>query len=229
MNKILVSSEIPEIVYNLQKLGYEVITTNVVEEFLFFEKHHADMQCLKIKDTYFVLKNCKRLSDALNKQGLNVIETALYAGEKYPNNVLLNCIYLNDKLYCKKSAVDKNVAEFCKRNKIEIVNVNQGYAKCSTAIIDNKFITADKSIYSALTKDGVEGILITPGDINLNGVNYGFIGGCCFSYENTVYFTGDVTKHRDYKKIANFCHCNNKNIMYLSKEKLYDIGGFVLL
>lgn len=228
-NKIIVSAEHREITGNLQKFGYEIIASEKVNCFLSFEQKHADMQCLKIKDTYFVLKNCKTLYENLENLGLNVVVTTSEAKGKYPYNVLLNCVYIKDKLYCKRDSVDETVLRFCEKENIEIINVNQGYTKCSTAIVDDKIITSDMGIFKAMTQNGVEGLLIKTGDIKLENVNYGFIGGCCFADADNVYFSGDITKHKDYKEIEKFCHNNKKNIVCLTNKELYDIGGFVVI
>ena len=43
-----------------------------------------------------------------------------------------------------------------------------------------------------MTQGGVEGLLIESGNIDLVGVNYGFIGGCCLCCNDNVYFTGNI-------------------------------------
>jgi len=229
VNNLIMSGEKTELVANISKFGYNIINSENLDELLPFEKTHTDIQCLKIRNHYFVLKNCQSLISTLKKLKLNVTETSSLATKNYPNNILLNCLYINNKLFCKKKAVDKTVLEFCKNESIEVINVNQGYTKCSTAVIDDSFITSDKGIYEKLTECGVEGILIKAGEIQLDGVDYGFIGGCCFCDDENAYFTGDVTKHSDYNKIKELCFSKNKNIVRLSKNKLYDIGGFVAI
>lgn len=65
-----------------------------------------------------------------------------------------------------------------RKNDIEIVNINQGYARCSTLILNNRTaVTADISVKNALEKDGAKVLLISSGDIKLEGYDYGFIGG----------------------------------------------------
>lgn len=229
MNNIVMSDEFPAFVHSIQKYGYNIVQSDTLAELLTFEQKHSDIQCLKIMDTIFTLKNCNKLTTKLRNLGLKVIETNCKAKANYPYNVLLNCIFIGNKLFGKKTAIDINVVNFCKEKNIDIVNVNQGYAKCSTAVIDDKFITADTGIYKTLTLNGFDGLLISQGQIRLNGVDYGFIGGCCFSDEQNVYFTGDITLHSDYEAIKSFCKNINRNIICLSNEKLYDIGGFILL
>ncbi len=229
MNSLIMSSELAEINENLNRLGFNIIDSENISLLLPFERRHADMQCLRVNDTFFVLKECKKLRKTIEKMGYTVIKTQKDISVKYPYNVLLNAVYFQNKLYCNIKALDDSVKKYCFQNKIEIINVNQGYTKCSTAIIGNSFITSDKGIYNAISRDGAEGLLIESGDIELNGVDYGFIGGCCFEHNGTAYFTGDISKHKDYKVISDFLTKHNKRIVSLSNGKLYDIGGFIVV
>lgn len=223
MSKIIVSGEKPEIINNLISEGFEVLLTESICMLPEFEKNHADMQYLRINDTLFILNGAYRKEF----EGYKTIITKNTIGQKYPDNVLLNAVYYNKRLYGKLSSVDSTVLEYCHKNDIETINVNQGYTKCSTAIFSDGFITADKGIFLAMTERGERGLLISPGNIELDGVDYGFIGGCCFEYDNTIYFSGDISKHPDYKRIKDFF--KDKKIKYLSDKKLYDIGGFVVI
>lgn len=225
MSKLVVSSEKPEIVEGLKKEGFELIFSESLEILPEFERNHADMQCLRINETFFVLKECVSLRNRLSEEGLDVRIATDSIGGKYPENVLLNAVYYNNRLYCKESSVDKTVKEYCLENGIEIVNVNQGYAKCSVAVLNDGFITADRGIFEAMSGRGERGLRISPGNIDLDGVDYGFIGGCCFENNGRVYFSGDISKHPDYKRIKEFLR--GKEIVALTDKKLYDIGGFV--
>lgn len=223
------STEFPNLVDEVKKHGFNVIASDNNGILYDFEKRHADMQCLKIEDTLFILNECKELKKKLSAFEKKIIVTERKIGQIYPNNVLLNAVYVNNKLFCNNKGIDTSVTKFCNENNIDIINVSQGYTKCSTALIDNCFITADVGIFNSMTSNGVEGLLIKNGSIHLKGVDYGFIGGCCFGYGNAVYFTGDIMKHPEGEKITDFLHKHNKNIVCLSNEKLYDIGGFVIV
>ncbi|MGN1131047.1 MAG: DUF6873 family GME fold protein [Ruminococcus sp.] len=229
MINVIMSTEFPNLVDEVKKHGFNVIPSESNKILYDFEKRHADMQCLKIEDTLFVLNECNELKKKLSTFRERIIVTERNIEKIYPNNVLLNSVYINRKLFCYIKGTDTSVLKFCDENDIEIINVSQGYTKCSTAIIDNYFITADVGIYNSMTSNGVKGMLINNGSIQLNGVDYGFIGGCCFCCDDIVYFTGDITKHPEVEKISDFLHKHNKDIVCLSNEKLYDIGGFVIV
>jgi hypothetical protein len=229
VNSIIVSDEKSEIIEALKKYGFNIISSECLDELLPFERKHSDIQCLRIDDTFFAAKNCEKLKSILLNKGLNVIETEKTIKKEYPENVILNAAYIKNKLYCKESSLDNTVKEYCNKNSIEIINVHQGYTKCSTACINDIFITADKGIFNAMTKNGVEGLLINNGSIVLPGCDYGFIGGCCFELNNTVYFTGDIKTHPDGERIKDFLEKRNYKAVYLTENELYDIGGFIII
>ena len=227
MNSIIMSTEKYELSASLMEMGFDIIPSEYIGCMLPFEARHADMQCLRINDTVFVLNECEHLIGDLKSRNVHTVKTKGCIGGRYPNNVLLNAVYFHNRLYCKESALDCTVKDYCIQNDIEIINVNQGYTKCSTAIINDKFVTSDRGIFQAMRKSGEEGALISPGHIRLDGVDYGFIGGACFEDEKNVFFTGDIKKHPDYDIIKSIC--GNKNIICMSDDIMYDIGGFVSL
>ena len=214
MKKLVMSKKYPCFCEELNKFGYEIIPTKKINTFLEPEQYHAYMQILCIKNKVITLDDC------IKKPGKN-----------YPENILLNCLYHNNKLYGKLSATDSSVREYCRENNIETVNVNQGYTRCSTLVVNDKaVITADKSIEKGMKNNGVEVLLISAGNIVLEGFDYGFIGGASFSDNNTIYFFGDITKHPDYNKIKEFTSKHNSIIEILCKtQPLTDIGGAVLI
>lgn len=225
MNRLIISAEKQGVLNKLRSLGFEITETESIKLLPEFERTHADMQCLRIGDVFFVLKDCARLCKTLEGLGLNVVLTCKSIESKYPGNVLLNAAFFNNRLYGRLDSVDKTVLDYCDERGIEKVNVNQGYAKCSTALLGDRFITADKGIFDAMSERGERGLLISPGGIELKKVDYGFIGGCSFELGGAVYFAGDISKHPDFMRIQSFLR--DKKIVCLTDERLYDIGGVV--
>lgn len=228
MSTFVMSDKYPCFADEIKKLGHTVIASDTVRIFPNPEQKHADMQILPINNDIFILNECTVLAEKLSKQRL--IFCNKKAGNKYPQNILLNFLYLNNTLYGKLSAIDENLLDYCKGNNIKTVNINQGYARCSTLVLNEKaLITSDLSIEKALKKDGVEVLLISSGNIILDGYDYGFIGGASGKIdENTVVFLGNVTNHPDYRRIENFCENHNISIKIICKDMpLTDIGGIV--
>ena len=230
MNKkyLIISDERSDIIEALS-YRYNIIKTDTIDELLPFERRHADMQCLRIEDTFFVLKEAVNLQKKLRELGLKVITTEEDIADEYPQNVLLNAVYIKRKLFCKTDALAGVVKDYCKKHRIKLINVNQGYTKCSTAIFKDCFITADKGIYKAMTENGVEGLLIESGDIDLDGVDYGFIGGCSFYDKNVASFTGDIKYHKSGEIISKFLTSKGISMEFMTDNKLYDIGGTIVI
>lgn len=225
MIKLIMSNQYTCFCDELSKSGYEVVHTDTISLFYKPEQKHADMQCLRIDDKYFLLNECIGLKHYL--KSLNPTVILQKAGKSYPQNVLLNCLYLNNVLYGKLSAVADEVKKYCNKNNIKTVNVNQGYTRCSTLIIDEKaVITADSSIAKALENNGVEVLKICEGHIFLEDFDYGFIGGAGVKIGNTIFFFGNIKNHPDFEKINVFINKHNKIIKILCEEMtLTDIGG----
>ncbi|MGN0502693.1 MAG: DUF6873 family GME fold protein [Ruminococcus sp.] len=228
MSTFVMSDKYPCFAKEIENLGHTVITSDTVEIFPIPEQKHADMQILPINNDIFILNECTALAEKLPNERLIFCNEK--AGEKYPDNILLNFLFLHNTFYGKLSAIDKNLLNYCKEKDIRILNINQGYARCSTLVLnDNAVITSDSSIEKALKNDGVEVLLISSGNIVLEGYNYGFIGGAGGKIdENTVAFFGNIENHPDYILIEKFCKKHNVTIKAICKDKpLTDIGGIV--
>lgn len=214
MKTVLMSGLYPCFCKALAGFGYSIIPSKKIDIFNEPEQYHADMQALRVNDRLFTLESC-----------------AKKAGEKYPENILLNCLFLNDILYGRLDSVDDTVLEYCKESGIKTVNVNQGYTRCSALQVGkNAVITSDKSIEKALKNNGAEVLLISPGHIELKGFDYGFIGGSGFYDDGMVYFFGNIKKHPDHDKIREFCDRYDSNIEILCQDMpITDIGGVVFI
>lgn len=228
MSNFVMSDKYPCFVRGIELLGCKVISSEIVSAFPKPEQQHADMQILPINDDIFILNECNLLAEKLVSNKLIFCENE--AGHNYPGNVLLNYLYINNSLYGKLSAMDKRLYEYCKVNGIKLVNINQGYARCSTLVVnDRAVITSDLSIKQALQNNGVEVLLISPENIELDGYDYGFIGGASGKIdEKTIVFFGNIELHPDYTHIKNFCNKHDVDVRIICKDmRLTDIGGIV--
>ena len=73
-------------------------------------------------------------------------------GAEYPSDIAYDAIAVGANLYCLESYTSAVVKRYFSR----VVNIKQGYAACSTLILNGQAaITADKGIANALEKDGV--------------------------------------------------------------------------
>ena len=129
-------------------------------------------------------------------------------GNSYPKDIPFNAVCLDRYFIHNLKYTNQRLLKCAKELGLKPVNVKQGYTKCSCTVVDGKsIITADEGIFSALSAiDDVDVLKITPGYVALNGFEFGFLGGASGRVGNTMYFSGDITKHPDYSKISSFIY-----------------------
>lgn len=224
--KSLICGNNAEIVKILKNSGAEVYIISDDRRLPEQIKNHVDIQCCHIgKGNLLTTNSC--LLDLFEDYKTELINEI--PSNVYPTDCLLNCFVINNILIAGKS-ISKSVLRFAERNSLEVRFVNQGYAKCSTAIIsENAVITADKTIAKALEND-CNILIIEQGYIKLDGYNYGFIGGTCGKLSaNELAFAGNPYKHPDGKRIISFTEQNDCEVISLCNGELIDFGGFIPL
>ena len=180
------------------------------------EKYYADNKCI-----IDAIISASRLELTLSNEEIS---------ENYPCDVKFNAVLVGNTLVCNKKTVSTLVLREAERNNYKIINIPQGYTKCSTCVVsDNAIITADRPIFEACTAHGISALLITEGHVSLPGYDYGFIGGASGGYGDNVYFCGDITKHPDQKAIIEFCKRHGKSVISLSEQKLFDVGTILFI
>lgn len=142
----------------------------------------------------------------------------------YPYDIAYNVLVYKNFAFCKENYTDEVVKAELEKKNIKIINVNQGYAKCSAAVCNEGIITADESIYNASVSCGINTLKITAGNVLLKGYDYGFIGGASGIVDGILNFFGDVSCHPDFEKIKNFSQCK-----YFDDFPLTDIGTILCI
>lgn len=191
---------------------------------------HADMAVLHLGGNKIIIdKRQNGLRSELEKLGFAVCETDESVKGEYPKDIKLNFALISDFAVGNFIYADKSLKKETADKKL--IYVNQGYCKCSTLAVDEKSaITDDSSIHKALLKNGLDALLISKGDISLEGHEYGFIGGASGKIaKDTVLFFGDITAHRDFNKIKEFLACHNCGYVCSDEGPLRDIGGIIPL
>ncbi|MBQ2602279.1 MAG: hypothetical protein II583_02545 [Oscillospiraceae bacterium] len=113
---------------------------------------------------------------------------------------------------------------------LRLINVRQGYAKCSTVIVDGKsLITSDSGIAEAAQGAGLCVLRVSKGGVLLPGYPEGFIGGATGVVRNEVIFNGSLEAHPDGAKIRAFIRERGLKIWELSGLPLRDIGSIIYI
>ena len=170
-----------------------------------------------------ILRICRRA-------GLELTLSDERWAKKYPSDVLFNACLSGDKLICNKKTVSRLILQAATELGYSIVDVPQGYTKCSVCTVsENAIITADKAIAVACRAQEIDVLEICEGHVSLPPYNFGFIGGASGSYGDNVYFCGSLDAHPCAREIRNFCEKHGKNTICLSDKELFDVGSLLFI
>ncbi len=217
---------------NLEKHGIEVLgfkCNNSVNEHISF---HADISFFfDGEDTLFIASEMTEYENLFKElvPFVKVIPEKL--GNDYPSDVLLNCAVVGRNLICNVDTVSQTVLKYLKEKGFSVINVKQGYSKCSVVpVSDNALITDDPSIEKECKKAGIDVLCVSKGSVVLKGFDYGFIGGASGRIScDTVAFCGDIDTHTDAAMIKEFLQEHFMKYLSLDDNKLYDIGSIIPL
>lgn len=222
-----VSKKDPEILQALQHLGIEPLLVGESSRLDRTVSSHADMRLHYLGGGKAVVEQGdEQLLRACAGRGLQVRYAARPSGKRYPQDVGLNCFALGGYLIGLSKAIDPAVRDSYLSRGFQLMNIRQGYAKCSAAVVSkNAVITADPSLAAALDRAGMECLRISPGHVTLEGHDYGFLGGACFlSSSHTLCFLGELSTHPDAANIRAFCSRQGIKVRSLLRGELRDVG-----
>lgn len=194
--------------------------------------HHADMQLFHIGDNRtFVLSGQKTLKEQLEQSGFLVAETMQEPQAEYPGDVLCNALYLGNTVFANLGSMDANICAALDAMGVRTIHVNQGYAHCTTAVLNERaVITMDSGIYAAAQFFGIDVLLIPERAILLEGHDYGFIGGCCGLIDkNVLAFTGRLDSLNCVNQVRAFLDKHGVIPVELTQNQMLDVGGIIPL
>lgn len=222
-----------EIISNLKKLNLTIIPTIRHPKLYDSISFHPDIVIHPINyNALIIAPNVfDYYSTMLTNTSIKLIKGEKVLKRNYPNNIAYNVARIGKYAIHNIKYTDEKLVYYLKKEGIDFINVNQGYTKCSVAVIDsNAIITSDLSIYKECKKLNIDILLVKEGYISLPGLNYGFIGGCTgMLSEKEILFSGDYTNHPDKEKINTFLNKYNKKPVMLSNKEIIDIGSIISL
>ena len=187
---------------------------------------HPDTLIGKLGKNLFVSESETEIMSALDKNGIPYITSSHLPGGKYPADCALNFIAVKDILCAKLTAISKDVLRYAEADGYKMLNVAQGYTKCSTLVLGGGIITADGGIHSTMVSSGLASLKIEAGHVSLPPYEYGFIGGASGTVGENAVFFGSLEDHPNKDEIRSFC----KKLGYSPVEfdfELTDFGGFI--
>ena len=233
----LIGVDAPEEIKNaLSARGFELFELEPDGRLPLPIRSHADTLIFTFEDKIFVsrayFEENRALFDILEKRGCCIIPCECELGGEYPEDIAFNVATVGRYAFGRFDFVaDEIKRELICRN-YTLIDVKQGYAKCSTAIISaNAIITADSGIAKKASSLGIDVLKVSAAEsaIELDGYGYGFIGGACALFENTLYSCGNIELHPDFEAIRDFCLTHGVSLCSLSDGKLCDLGGILFI
>ncbi len=189
---------------------------------------HADILANYVGNSTFLADYRQKDLIEFVEQAGGIIKTIDNIKSPYPNDCLLNFADIGDYIICNQSILTNEIVNLLPKK--QIIDVKQGYSKCSVCICKrNTIITDDISIYNAVSQyDDIKSLLVEKGSVHIDKYDYGFIGGCCGLIDkDTLLFNGDLSTHSDFDKIKNFLYDNCMNYIDIKGMPLTDIGSII--
>ncbi|NMB34117.1 MAG: hypothetical protein GX992_07825 [Clostridium sp.] len=173
----------------------------------------------------------KSVLSTLEELGFLLIEGEAELTRKYPGTIYYNVARVGNLAFHNTKYTDKKLKELLYRLDIELVHVNQGYAKCAVSVVDeNSIITMDRGIARIAQKKGLDVLVIEEERILLPGFANGFIGGStCLIDKKVLAVFGNIHKLKSAAQIINFLLQKDTKLVSLSEEPVIDIGSVIPL
>jgi len=150
-------------------------------------------------------------------------------GRDYPADVAFNAVCTGKYFIHNLAATNEKLLLAAKEMGMTLINVRQGYTKCSVVVVDEtSIITYDEGIIAACSKYPELSVLrVAPGFVRLDGYDTGFIGGASGRVGNEVIFHGDLFAHPDFTAIVDFIERRGLVCKWFPQFKLTDIGSIL--
>ncbi|MGN0709443.1 MAG: DUF6873 family GME fold protein [Anaerovoracaceae bacterium] len=207
------SAAVPEVASYLEKQGRRVIFVTGSDGVEKPVKDHPDMYICRLG----ISDDSPVIAAAPDEPGAAYPESVAFNAACTGKYFIHNLGYTSDRLI--KAAEDHGFS---------MVDVRQGYTKCSTVIVDeDSVITYDKGIERACSAAGMDVLLIRPGYVRLDGYDTGFIGGASGRIGDAVVFAGDLDDHPDGGAIRDFIEAKGLSVRCCGKGGLVDIGSVI--
>ena len=226
---LIVSEKASALISVLENHGFDVIPAGLNPSVDMRIADHPDVSYFFDGDnTLFLANEYAHKAEMFSGSGINPVIIDDKLGDKYPFDVSLNCVTVGNNFICNKNTVSELILDHMMKKGHNIIHVNQGYTKCSVIpVSDNAIITDDISIAEKCSQNGFDVLLVSKGDVILQGFEYGFIGGAAGRVgERLLVFNGDITAHPDFASVSEFMEKHNVKYIF-TEEKLTDIGSIL--
>lgn len=227
----------------IKSLGYKIIEVSYNPDLYDEIAAHVDISYVKIDDE--VITSPDRFVDLSKIIKCSVGKSDLES--KYPRDIPYNVCIMGKNAIHNFKYTDEIVKKKLEKKEFNLINVKQGYTKCSIAVIDEKScITSDLNIAKKLMDNDIDVLFVNEPDIKLlkrtnsnetmqNKMFFeysnmqGFIGGAMVRIDNEVVLFGDVNKLLNKNKIINFIQSKGIKFKWFEGLDVIDYGSVVVI
>ena len=162
-------------------------------------------------------------------------DSPIYFGDKkilkneYPKDTVYNGACTGKYFIHLLSETHPTLLKLSRQLGMKEINVRQGYAKCNIVVLDDdSMITGDYGIYQTITRNSsADCLLVSSGNVLLEGFQVGFIGGASGKVGNSIIFHGNLMSHPDSDKIIAFIQSKGLTPVWFESFPLTDIGSII--
>ncbi|MBQ3038112.1 MAG: hypothetical protein IJD30_02920 [Clostridia bacterium] len=229
VNKVIADYKISKAALKkLNQKGIEVILTKRINRLYEAVSSHADMQIHHLEKDIFVCEPTVYDYYRNMLQDVRLISGKVAVKAEYPFDIAYNICRVGDFVFHNFKYTDSKIYEYYEKIGVKLINVKQGYSKCSICPITEKaVITSDIKIYKSC-ENIMDVLYFNPHDIVLNGLNNGLVGGICGKIsKNILAVNGDITLCTDGYKFIDFCQKHHVDVCNLTDSKPVDIGSII--
>lgn len=227
----------------IESSGYEIIEISYNPDLYDEIAAHVDISYVKIGDK--VITSPDRYVD-LSK----IIKCCVGKAEiekEYPKDIPYNVCIMGKNAIHNFKYTDEVVKEKLEEENFNLIDVKQGYTKCSIAVInDNSCITSDIDIAKKLLDNGIDVLFVSEPDIKLlkrtnanetmqNRMFFeysdmqGFIGGAMARIGDEIILFGDVNKLLNKDKIIKFIENKGLSFKWFEGLDIIDYGSIIVI
>ena len=212
----------------LNSLGYRIINVQTNKNLYDEISSHVDIFSCKIKDKVVVEPSVYKYLKEEKYDLKNVICGKNKVGLKYPLDVLYNVCCIGENVIHNFKYTDEKILEIIQKEKLNMIDINQGYSNCSIAVIDDKsVVVTDKKIAEKLIEKNLD-IKLLKNDGDYSRMS-GFIGGCIARIDNKIVIFGDISKIDRDNKIQKFIQSRNLELVSFKGLDVIDYGGVLVI
>ncbi len=161
----------------------------------------------------------------LQEHGVDYLEGESPVGAKYPFTAHYNALYTPFGVLHNHDICDPVIQQ----THHTLLNCKQGYVRCNTILLGDRFFTSDRGIGKALTIQKRRFYDVDPQGIELQGYSSGFFGGCTGVYNQRVYICGAINRIKDYPVLVDAIHAEGFEIIELYNGPIVDVGCIFFL